>query len=294
MEIAKTIPQIRTLVDEKRKAGKSIGFVPTMGALHQGHAALIKTAAAKCDEVVVSVFVNPTQFGPNEDFEAYPRTLEADIEKAKEAGARIIFCPERSEVYGGKSFIQFEITELGNRLCGASRPGHFNGVVQIVNKLFNIVRPDVAIFGQKDIQQFRILEQMTAEFNHNIEIVMGETVRAADGLALSSRNTYLSTEERITAPALFGFLQQAGREITGLALQHIANPREKLSTEIREICTKAEKRLNENGFTADYVEAVNYHDLQSVTTINSGDRIVVAAAAKLGKTRLIDNLVLTV
>ncbi len=289
METANTIEDIRARIRAARVEEKTIGFVPTMGALHEGHRSLIQTASAKSDLVVVSVFVNPTQFGPGEDYEGYPRKLQADTDAARAAGADVLFCPERPEIYDSESFIDFRLTKLDNRLCGASRPGHFNGVIQIVNKLFNIVQPDLAVFGQKDIQQFRILEQMTSEFNHNIQIVMGNTVRAADGLALSSRNAYLTHEERITAPALFGYLQHAAREISAL---RPANS-DSFSEDIASICSRAEQKLNEAGFKSDYVEAVRYQDLQPVTRFTSGDRIVVAGAAYLGKARLIDNVILS-
>lgn len=287
MITANSIHAIRAFVSEQKQAGKTIGFVPTMGALHAGHLDLIRVARAEADIVVVSIFVNPTQFGPNEDFAAYPRTLEDDLRQCEQAGAAAAFCPEKEEVYGPEPFIGFHLSKLGDHLCGATRPGHFNGVIQIVNKLFNIVRPDVAVFGQKDIQQFRILETMTQEFNHDIRIIMGRTVRAADGLALSSRNRYLTQAERVIAPALFGVLLE-----TSQALQQLP-----AGTDIQalkqDILNKAAIKLNEVGFRSDYIQCVRYQDLQPVTQFDPEETYVLAGAAFLGKARLIDNVLFT-
>ncbi|AXI99993.1 pantothenate synthetase [Cyclonatronum proteinivorum] len=287
MITANSIHEIRTFVSEQKQAGKTIGFVPTMGALHAGHLDLIRVARAEADIVVASIFVNPTQFGPNEDFAAYPRTLDDDLRQCEQAGAAAVFCPEKEEVYGPEPFIGFNLSRLGDYLCGAARPGHFNGVIQIVNKLFNIVRPDVAVFGQKDIQQFRILETMTQEFNHDIRIIMGRTVRAADGLALSSRNRYLSPPERVIAPSLFGVLQE-----TSQALQKLPAGRD-TKTMQDDLLNKAAIKLNEAGFRTDYVQCVRYQDLQPVTQFEADETYVLAGAAYLGKARLIDNILFT-
>lgn len=287
MITANSIHEIRTFVSEQKQAGKTIGFVPTMGALHAGHLDLIRVARAEADIVVVSIFVNPTQFGPNEDFASYPRTLEDDLRQCEQAGAAAAFCPEKEEIYGPQPFIAFQLSKLGDHLCGAARPGHFNGVIQIVNKLFNIVRPDIAVFGQKDVQQFRILETMTQEFNHDIRIIMGRTVRAADGLALSSRNRYLTTAERIIAPTLFSVLQE-----TSQALQQLPAGTN-IEASLQGLINKSAIKLNGAGFRTDYVQCVRYQDLQPVTQFESEQIYVLAGAAYLGKARLIDNVLFT-
>lgn len=286
MLIVKTVDEIRKFTKKEHQAGRKVGFVPTMGALHLGHLDLIRLAAEKSEKVVVSIFVNPTQFAPGEDFEAYPRKLEDDLEKCREAGAAAVFCPERGEVYGGENYIRMHLSTLGNHLCGASRPGHFDGVIQIVNKLFNMVKPDVAVFGQKDIQQFRILEQMAFEFNHDVEIVMGNTVRAADGLALSSRNVYLDRKERVAAPHLFATLQKAGREITQWM------EASDVQAKFKKLAAESGKELEKAGFRPHYFELVGYENLQPPERLKSGTTYVIAAAAYLGKARLIDNVLI--
>lgn len=287
MITANSIHAIRAFVSEQKQAGKTIGFVPTMGALHAGHLDLIRVARSEADLVVVSIFVNPTQFGPNEDFSAYPRTLDDDLRQCEQAGAAAVFCPEKEEVYGPAPYIGFQLDSLGDYLCGAARPGHFNGVIQIVNKLFNIVKPDVAIFGQKDIQQYRILETMTQEFNHDIRIIMGRTVRAADGLALSSRNRYLTPQERVIAPALFSTLQE-----TSQALQQLPAGTG-ITAQMDELLLRASARLNEAGFRTDYLQCVRYQDLQPPELFEAEQIYVLAGAAYLGKARLIDNVLFT-
>ena len=290
MFIAKTVAEIRSFTNEAHTNGDKVGFVPTMGALHEGHLDLIRLARSKAKKVVVSIFVNPTQFGPGEDFEAYPRRLEDDLEKCKNAGADAVFCPEREEVYGGKTYIKMSLSILGDNLCGASRPGHFDGVIQIVNKLFNMVKPDLAVFGQKDIQQFRILEQMAAQFNHDIEIVMGQTVRAADGLALSSRNVYLTHEERIHAPQLFAVLQKSGTKVASWLDDGLSA--EQINSRFESAATESAQELEEAGFRPDYFELVAYDNLQPPQELQKGSTYVIAAAAYLGKARLIDNVIL--
>ncbi|MFW6347125.1 MAG: pantoate--beta-alanine ligase [Cyclonatronaceae bacterium] len=288
MIVAEHISDIRQFTYRARLDKARVGLVPTMGALHEGHLRLIGQMKQHAGRVVVSIFVNPTQFGPGEDFEAYPRQLQQDLDKCRDAGADAVFCPKREHIYAGKHFIRLELEHLGNRLCGAKRPGHFHGVIQVVNKLFNIVGPDVAIFGQKDIQQYRILEQMTFEFNHAVELVMGTTVRAADGLALSSRNAYLSPEERALAPALYGSLKKLRYEL--LSGMDSSNTSDKTA---EQLLRETEKELNASGFRTDYIELVDYKELQPATLpLESGCRYVLAAAAYLGKARLIDNILL--
>ncbi len=279
MVLAKTIDEIRNCVREKRKNGNLIGFVPTMGALHEGHIKLIEIALEKCDSVVVSIFVNPEQFGPNEDFETYPRDLENDLEKCRELGVDIIFAPDRDVMYGQSKFFSIRIRDLNKYMCGASRPGFFEGVVLVVNKLFNIVEPDIAVFGQKDIQQFLILKRMVYEFNHHIELVMGPVVRAGDGLALSSRNAYLSDEERKIAPGLYRSLRYIKKQI----LDGIDEPGLLISHQKSELEAK--------GFKIDYLNVYSRQTLEPVKTLLKSEDYVVAGAIYLGKTRLIDNII---
>ena len=213
--ILPTIDAVRRAVAEARSRGQRVGLVPTMGALHDGHRKMIETARLEYDFVVVSIFVNPTQFGPNEDFAKYPRALEADCKLCGDAGAHAIFSPHADEIYppGFRTFV--EVEGLQDVLCGASRPGHFRGVCTVVSKLLNIVQPDVAFFGQKDAQQSLIIRRMVRDLDIPVEIRTVPTVREADGLALSSRNVYLSPEERRRAPALDRSLQNAATMIAG-------------------------------------------------------------------------------
>ena len=279
MVLTKTIDEIRDCVREKRKNGNIIGFVPTMGALHEGHIKLIEIALEKCDSVVVSIFVNPEQFGPNEDFETYPRELENDLEKCRELGVDIIFAPDRDMMYDERKFFSIQIRDLNKYMCGASRPGFFEGVVLVVNKLFNIVEPDIAVFGQKDIQQFLILKRMVHEFNHNIELVMGPVVRAGDGLALSSRNAYLSDEERKIAPGLHRSLRYIKKQVLG----GIDEPGLLISHQKSELEAK--------GFKIDYLDVYSRQTLEPVKTLSKSENYIVAGAVYLGKTRLIDNII---
>lgn len=276
--ICRTISEVRHAVRESKIAGNKIGFVPTMGALHEGHLSLMQVAGEKAECVVVSIFVNPTQFAPSEDFESYPRDLEKDIEKCERAGVSIVFCPDRDEVYDEKRFLSIRIDTLNNYMCGASRPGFFEGVLLIVNKLFNIISPDVAVFGQKDIQQFKIIEQMVAEFNHNIELVAAPIVRANDGLALSSRNAYLDLEQRKMAPGLYRaltFLEEqikSGIVTPGLMLEH------------------QKDELEAKGFKVDYLNLFSIKTLEPVETVQENNDYIIAGAVYVGKTRLIDNI----
>src|SRR6056297_2049341 len=201
--VCKTIDELNSALRAVREQDgrSSIGFVPTMGALHEGHLSLIDIAQQKADIVVVSIFVNPTQFRPNEDFQSYPRQLQEDVAACEKAGVDIVFAPDRDEMYDDTRYLKIEIDTLNVHMCGASRPGFFEGILLVVNKLFNLIEPDFAVFGLKDIQQVQIIKQMVREFNHGVEIVGAPIVRANDGLALSSRNAYLSPEERGTAPA---------------------------------------------------------------------------------------------
>lgn len=199
------IQEIRNEVAELKSQGKTIAFVPTMGALHQGHLSLIRLAQQKADEVVVSIYVNPEQFGPNEDFEDYPRQLQEDLAACEAEGVSLVFIPNDEIMYGsGEKYLSIKLERLNVHMDGGSRPGFFEGIVLVVNKFFNIIEPDVAIFGQKDIQQFQILKQMVHEFNHNVEMIAAPIARANDGLALSSRNAYLSDQQRKLLQAYTG------------------------------------------------------------------------------------------
>lgn len=281
IEVFDTIDGIRQHVQSLKADGKRVAFVPTMGALHKGHLSLMREAHQHADAVVVSIFVNPTQFGPDEDYENYPRDFEDDLAKCESEDVNAVYNPTKDSIYLDEQLIGFTIDTLGDTLCGASRNGHFEGVIQIVNKLFNIVQPDVAVFGQKDIQQFVILDRMVKEFNHDIELVRGTIIRANDGLALSSRNKYLNDEERKIAPALYRCLTYVGKQIedgvknVNLLLEH------------------QKSELEAKGFEIDYLQVVTLDTLSPVDTLDTGEYIV-AGAVYLGSTRLIDNIIVDV
>ncbi len=264
-----------------RRRGLRVALVPTMGNLHEGHLALVRLAQQHADCVVCSIFVNPTQFGPNEDLSRYPRPLEHDLELARENGASIVFHPTDNAMYPSEPNLSISILNLADHLCGRSRPGHFNGVLQVVNKLFNIIQPDVALFGQKDIQQFRLIETMVDEFNHPIELIRAETIREADGLALSSRNTYLSAEDRSIAAAIIQQLRHISDRLTS-----------DTSLSVSTLCEDAIQALTEIGFKNDYLSVVDYASLTPVQQVERGKVYVIAAAQFLGTTRLIDNVIL--
>ncbi len=278
--VCKTITSVRDEIQKLKRSGKTIGFVPTMGALHAGHLSLIQHARENADEVVVSIFVNPTQFGPNEDYDSYPRQVESDIEDCEKEGVSIIFVPDRNEVYNEKNYLTISVNELNNHMCGGSRPGFFEGILMIVNKLFNIIKPDVAVFGQKDIQQVQIIKQMVREFNHEVDILTAPIVRANDGLALSSRNTYLDEEERVIAPSLYRALQyiesqvRSGVDVPKLLLEH------------------QKSELEAKGLKIDYLNLYDKKTLQPVTALIKNNEYIIAGAVYLGETRLIDNILI--
>jgi pantoate--beta-alanine ligase len=275
--VVTTIAEVREAVAAARARGQRVGFVPTMGALHEGHAALVRAARAASGFVVVSIFVNPTQFGPKEDFARYPRTLDADRKLCAEAGADLIFAPGVEEMYPTNSLTFVEVGELGDRLCGASRPGHFRGVCTVVLKLFNIVQPDAAHFGAKDYQQARILSQMVRDLNVPLEMRIEPTVREPDGLALSSRNHYLSDPERAVAPRIYQAL---------LATRARARAGERDAAKL-EAALRADLEAIP-GARVDYASVVDAETLQPLAR---RDRPIVAAVAVfLGTTRLIDSL----
>lgn len=278
MERFNKIQDIKTFLRHHQRNGKSIGLVPTMGYLHEGHLSLIKKASEENHIVVLSIFVNPTQFGPNEDLDNYPRNLERDILLAKEAGANVVFTPSADEMYKSPYRTYVYVNKLTEKLCGISRPEHFEGVTTIVTKLFNIVRPDRAYFGQKDAQQVIVIKQMVCDLDMDLEIMVCPIVREADGLAKSSRNTYLNTEERIQAVVLSQSLQMAKKMIEDGEKDAV-----KMKAEI-------ENEINSKSLSSiDYVSIVDAKTLEDVNIIS--DTVLIALAVQFGNTRLIDNTI---
>lgn len=278
MNTVKTVLELRAAVARARGEGKRIAFVPTMGNLHEGHVALVEKAGQRADFVVASIFVNPLQFGPSEDLAKYPRTLAADQEKLVAAGCHLLFHPDVEEMYphGQDGQTRVAVPGVSEGLCGASRPGHFEGVATVVTKLFNMVQPDLAVFGEKDFQQLAVIRTLVRDLNMPIQIIGEPTVRAADGLALSSRNGYLSAEQRAAAPALYRTLQQLAEAIRN---------GERDFTALQE---RGQAELTRAGFRPDYLEI---REATSLHPARADDRqLVILGAAYLGNTRLIDNL----
>ncbi|VVO11112.1 pantoate--beta-alanine ligase [Pseudomonas fluorescens] len=278
MNTVKTVRELRAAVARARSEGKRIGFVPTMGNLHSGHAALVTKAAQRVDFVVASIFVNPLQFGAGEDLDTYPRTLAADQETLLQAGCHLLFAPSVDEMYpdGMAGQTRVSVPQLSAGLCGASRPGHFEGVATVVTKLFNMVQPDLAIFGQKDFQQLAVIRALVHDLNLPIQIIGEPTVRAADGLALSSRNGYLTEEQRTIAPALYRNLNQ------------IAEAIKQGERDYPKLLSIHNQQLAALGLRPDYLEIRQALSLRPATP---DDRdLVILVAAYLGATRLIDNL----
>lgn len=279
MQVVETVEEVRKAVAEARAGGEWIGCVPTMGALHAGHMSLVKNCSERTDFVVVTIFVNPTQFGPNEDLSKYPRPIEDDLEKCRETGVDLVYTPEVPAMYpeGFETYVELE--QLPMRLEGEHRPTHFRGVTTIVTKLFNIVQPDIACFGQKDYQQQTLIRRMVRDLDMPIEIVVCPTVREADGLALSSRNVYLSEHERRSALSLYASLQLAQERI-----EAGETDLPKLRAEMRELMASHEH------VTPDYATIA---DVDSLEELDSPvPQMVALVAAKVGQTRLIDNLVI--
>lgn len=279
-----TIKEVREQIKEWKKEGLTVGLVPTMGALHNGHLSLIKKAVTKCDRVVVSVFVNPIQFCPGEDLDKYPRTLEADQKLCEDNGVNIVFAPTPNEMYGEcqmrtNDFLTYVIPPFFyvNKLCGKSRVGHFDGVCTVVNKLFNIVQPDFAFFGQKDAQQLIIIKKMVKDLNIPVEIIPCPIVREESGLALSSRNKYLSAEDKVQALAL------------SKILNNIKNCYKKGITDVEALKETAYQFLNEH-HDLEYLEFMNEENLDEMTTADDHTRVFIAC--KVGGVRLIDNILL--
>lgn len=278
MEIAATAKEVKEIVEGWKKEGKRVGFVPTMGYLHEGHKSLIDISVMENDKTVVSIFVNPTQFAPNEDFESYPRNFMADAKLCEEAGADLIFHPEPEEMYAEDFCTYVEMEDITKGLCGKTRPTHFRGVCTVVLKLFNIVRPDRAYFGQKDAQQLAVIKRMVRDLNLDIKIEGCPIVREGDGLAKSSRNTYLNKEERLAAVVISRAVKR------GLKMVEEGERDSKTIIEVMRTMIESEPLAK-----IDYVEIVDWHTLKPMEKINGS--LLAAVAVYIGKTRLIDNFV---
>ncbi|MBP6766449.1 MAG: pantoate--beta-alanine ligase [Reyranella sp.] len=275
--VVRTVADLRRCVAEFRKAGRTIGLVPTMGALHEGHVSLVKGALDRGDVPVTSIFVNPTQFGPKEDFSAYPRDEEGDFAKLREAGCRIAYAPSKEEMYPGEQLTTVTVAGITDGLCGPLRPGHFQGVATVVAKLLLMAMPDRAYFGEKDYQQLQVIKRMVRDLAMPFEIVGMPTVREADGLAMSSRNRYLSTEERAKALGLY-------RQLVTVA--DAVRDGKKSCTEATAAASQA---LRDGGFDIiEYFTVVDAESLKPLERVAGPARVI--AAARLGRTRLIDNL----
>jgi len=283
MTIFTSLPEMQQLAERIRQQGKRIGVVPTMGALHAGHLSLIQHAQEKTDIVITTIFVNPKQFGPTEDFEKYPRDIDRDVKMIEECGCDIVFIPKKGEMYP-EQFATFVGTEsYENILEGKSRPSHFRGVTTVVAKLLHITKPHVAVFGQKDAQQVFIVRKMVRDLNFDVQIITAPIIRESDGLAMSSRNVYLSSEERKEACVLFQSLQRAEKLIT---------EGERVSSNI----IFSMKNLVEEKPNArlDYISIADWSTLEEMETIRAGKEILISLAVRFGNTRLIDNTVVNV
>ena len=277
MIVLDTPDAMRAWSSEQRTLGRAIGFVPTMGALHEGHASLLRASVAENDVTVLSIFVNPTQFGPNEDLDAYPRTFQADCEMAEAIGVDAVYAPRPTAMYPERYATYVTVERLTDGLCGRSRPVHFRGVATVVTKLFNAVRPDRAYFGQKDAQQCAVIKRMTRDLDFGIAIVELPTVREADGLAMSSRNRYLNSEERQRALVLSQALTEARRKL------------EEGERDAASLVNLVKSRIGAcPGVELDYVELVNADTMEPLHTVTG--EVLLAVAAKVGAARLIDNV----
>lgn len=277
MKVVKTVEDVRNFVNEQKKQGKSIGLVPTMGFLHKGHRSLIERARKENDAVIVSIFVNPTQFGPNEDYDNYPKDLESDMKMCEKCGVDLIFNPNPENIYEMHHKTYINVEDISGQLCGLSRPTHFRGVCTIVAKLFNISKADRAYFGQKDAQQLAILKKMVKDLNFDIELIACPIVREKDGLAMSSRNKYLTELEREDATVLYRSIQAAKAIIKkGVKAQDIVKVMSEVIAEV-------------SYAKIDYIQVVDAEFLQPVDVID--EDVLVALAVYIGKARLIDNFV---
>lgn len=279
MRIVNSIKDLRLAISEWRQNGQRIAFVPTMGNLHAGHMQLVKTAQRQADRVVVSIFVNPAQFGPNEDFASYPRTERQDQDKLTECGTDLLFLPSVDEMYPAPIQTQVSVKGLSILHCGASRPGHFDGVALVVCKLLNMVQPDLLLLGEKDFQQLAVIRAMVADLNIPVAIQGVATVREADGLAMSSRNAYLTAPERQLAPLLYQTLCVTRDAVLSGA------------TDYQAVMDRQAQRLQDAGFLPDYFQICRSADL--LPADDNDTELVILVAAKLGKTRLIDNIYFT-
>ncbi|GBE31099.1 MAG TPA: pantoate--beta-alanine ligase [Bacteroidetes bacterium] len=281
MRVLETAQQVREWVKQLHAVhGLTIGFVPTMGSLHEAHLSLIDISRQRTDKTIVSIFVNPAQFSPGEDFDSYPRDEEADLELCRERGVDAVWLPSVDEMYPEGFSTYVEVEGLDTQLCGASRPGHFRGVTTVVSKLFNVVQPDVAVFGRKDVQQARIIQRMTYDLQFGIEIILGDTLREVDGLAMSSRNVRLTPEHRLEAPALHQALSEASSQF-----QEGINEAERLLETVR-------NRIKQDAPSGkiDYIQLVGWNDLQPVEHVDT--KSLLAVAVRFGSVRLIDNIIL--
>lgn len=279
MEIIKTVKDMQARSERIRLSGKKIAFVPTMGFLHEGHMSLLREGKKRGDDLVLSIFVNPTQFAAGEDLDKYPKNIERDLSMAEKEGVDAVFLPDAPMMYPGSYQTYVSLEKLPNFLCGLSRPGHFRGVATVVTKLFNIVKPHVAVFGEKDFQQLAVIRQMTLDLNMDIDIVGGAIVRERDGLAMSSRNAYLSDSQRQTAVCLYNSLQNA---------ENLVKNGE---TDAEAIILASRTNIESKPETAiDYLTVCDPVTLETVHTINR--RVLFALAVKVGTTRLIDNMIL--
>ena len=280
IEVIKTVAAMQAEAQALRRAHKTIAFVPTMGFLHEGHLSLMREGRKHGDILVVSIFVNPTQFGPGEDLEAYPRDIERDLDLLEEVGTDIVFTPEPGDIYSPGFQTYVSLDDLTNRLCGISRPVHFKGVATVVAKLFNIVQPHAAVFGQKDYQQVVIIQRMVKDLGFDIRVIGAPTVREPDGLAMSSRNAYLNPAERESAPCLYRAMTRAAQMVKEGVV------------DARKIIEKSAEFIEGHaGMQVDYIAMVDPETLEDVTRIERP--VQMALAVKVGKTRLIDNMLLT-
>ncbi len=276
LPIVRSVAALREQVALWRKSGLRVAFVPTMGALHDGHLSLVKAGLVEADRVLVSIFVNPTQFGPNEDFAAYPRTEEADVAKLARAGAHAVYAPAVEEMYPAGASTTVHVAGVSEGLCGTFRPGHFDGVATVVSKLLNQAQPDVALFGEKDFQQLQVIRRLVRDLDLPVAIRGVATLREADGLAMSSRNAYLSPEERATAPVLHRVLSEAAARLRG-------------GEDAEPVLKAGIAAILEAGFgSVDYLELRSAEDLASLERLDRPARLIVAA--RLGRARLIDNI----
>ena len=279
MQVINTIRDVQRLKEKFRTEKKTIGFVPTMGALHEGHLSLVRRSKEESDVTIVSIFVNPIQFGPKEDFRRYPRDREGDLDKLSALKTDVVFIPEDSEIYPEEFSTVINTGSIGDILCGATRPGHFNGVATVVAKFFNIIKPDKAYFGQKDYQQTVVIKKLVNELNFNIDVVVCPVVREPDGLAMSSRNSYLNGAQRHAAPVLYRALRH-GEDIIGRGAKDVSRVRKEV-----EAVLKTELLAD-----IEYIEVLEPQNLKGVEKIKGP--VIICIAVKIGTTRLIDNLII--